>query len=127
MSASHPRPLVALVVEDEAIIRFDAADAFRRDEWTVLEANTAEAALATIAEAPILDVLFTDIDLKSATNGWDIADACRARHEDVVVIYTSGHSREGPRKVPNSVFFGKPYDPDRIIKTSRVLADKDKR
>jgi hypothetical protein len=52
-----------------------------------------------------LDVLFTDIRLGGALNGWDVAEIFRDRFPNIRVIYASGYSIEPRRDVMGSEFF----------------------
>jgi CheY-like chemotaxis protein len=95
-----------LVVEDEPLVREDVAQLLRSEGWGVREAATAERALALLRENPP-DVVFTDISLGGALDGWDVGQACR--HLGVPVVYTSGKVKDERRAVPDSAFFDKPY------------------
>lgn len=126
MSASQQKPPVILIVEDEALVRLQAVEAFRADNWEVVEAQTVEGAKEAFEGQMDLHVLFTDIDLRSSETGWDVAEACRKRHRDVVVVYASGVQREHTRKVDDSLFFEKPYDCEVVVDATRALIEKKK-
>jgi Response regulator receiver domain len=60
--SSSDRPIVVLVVEDEALVRMMAADFFDQSGLVVLEADDAKSALQILQrEANRLHVLFTDV------------------------------------------------------------------
>lgn len=68
---------VALVVEDDYVVRSDILAQFQAQGWSVLDAATGEAALALLTDHRI-DVVFTDIQLPGAISGWDdIAGYCK--------------------------------------------------
>ena len=52
---------VALVVEDDALTRFDVAGAFKASGWAVLEAASGELALKLCNSDTPVDALITDI------------------------------------------------------------------
>src|SRR5271155_2060425 len=83
---------VALVVEDEWLVRMEIAEALNTDGWTVLEASTGEAALAMVDHNPAIDLIVSDIRLPGPVTGWDVADAFRAANASVAVIYCSGNA-----------------------------------
>lgn len=111
----------ALVVEDEPLVREMMADAFRGAGWQVLEASSAEAAIALARAAARVDLVFTDIQLAGRLSGWDVADALRAIRDDLPIIYTSGNSPDRSRKVIASLFFDKPYLPEDVVEACRGL------
>lgn len=112
---------LALVVEDEWLVRMEIADALDTTGWTVLEANTGEAALAMVDHNPKIDLVVTDIRLPGPTSGWDVADAFRAADPKTAIIYCSGNPRDELRQVPESVFLTKPCRMDMLVATSRRL------
>jgi FixJ family two-component response regulator len=66
-------------------------------------------------------VLITDIQLNAAASGWDVAEAFRASSSDTAVIYTSAHSGDRTRSVPNSLYFDKPYQTTDVLRACRQL------
>ena len=101
--------LVALLVEDEWLVREEIADALRKGGWSVLEAASGESALTYLRTGQHIDVVITDIQLAGQLTGWDVAEEFRAARPAIPVVYASGNSHENPRKVQGSVFFNKPY------------------
>ena len=121
MRARQPSPLV-LVIEDEWLIRSDIVEAFSGDGWLVVEAGSGEEALGLL-DGRRLDALFTDIQLKGALTGWDVADMLRERWPVLAVIYTSGNADNRTRRVDGSRFFDKPYDSADVVRaTNEIVA-----
>lgn len=112
---------VALIVEDEWLVRMQLAEALDEHGWTVLEASTAEAALLLLRSEPKIDLLLTDIRLPGTISGWDVADAFRAERAEVAVIYCSGNPNNPSRQVPGSVYLSKPTRTEVLIETCRRL------
>ena len=112
---------VALVVEDEWLVRMEIADALDANGWTVLEASTGEAALAMLDHDPKIDLIVTDIRLPGPMSGWDVAEAFRAGDPGTAVIYCSGNPRDPARQVADSVFLTKPCRMDVLLQTSNRL------
>jgi two-component system, cell cycle sensor histidine kinase and response regulator CckA len=104
---------VVLLVEDEAPVRAFASRALRLRGYTVLEAESAEAAL-TVLEDPLLavDVFVTDVVMPGMDGPSWVRIALQDR-PDVPVIFVSGYAEdclsEGQARIPNSVFLPKPF------------------
>jgi CheY-like chemotaxis protein len=112
---------VVLVVEDEFFLRCDLADCLREAGWVVMEAATADHAMAACNDGIAVHILITDIQLNGPTNGWDVAEAFRASSSDVGVIYTSADAHDRTRSVPNSFHFNKPYQPTDVVSACQQL------
>ena len=113
---------VILVVEDEWLVREVIVQALRYAGWQVIEASTAEDAIAlTRIGHDHIDVIFTDIQLAGRLSGWDVAEQCRAVRADFPVVYASGNAADRSRRVAGSLFFDKPYRaPDVVEACSRL-------
>jgi CheY-like chemotaxis protein len=114
-------PRVILVVEDDILIRDTIADDFRKIGWTVIEAGSFDEALELATSSAPIDILFTDIDLRSEQNGWDVADAFRAARPAAGVIYASGVARSKERILDHAVFLAKPYMPEEVFQACRAV------
>ncbi len=109
-----------LVVEDEWLVRDTIARELEDAGYAVIEAESGETALAAF-EADEIDLLFTDIRLPGAVDGWRLAETVRSMRPDLPVIYATGYSPAERRQVPESVFLGKPYRPSAVIEAARRL------
>jgi CheY-like chemotaxis protein len=100
---------VALIAEDEWLVRMGIADALLNAGWQVIEAATGEQALV-LADgvrangAGVIELLVTDIGLGGAMNGWDLAEALRLKRPDIAVVYASATPAAGIRQVAGSAF-----------------------
>jgi CheY-like chemotaxis protein len=119
--------LVALVVEDEWLVREEIADALRADGWSVLEAGSGESALAFLRTGQHIDLVITDIQLAGPLTGWDVAEEFRGARPGIPIIYASGNSRENVRKVEGSVFLGKPYCTSELLDACSKLSKRSER
>ena len=99
-----------LVVEDEGLILFMAAEALQDEGYRVIVAADAHEAEALLTAEPV-DVLFTDIDLARGTNGLLLARRARHLRPDLGVVYASGGRRhlDAREAVAGSFFLPKPY------------------
>jgi CheY-like chemotaxis protein len=117
-----PRAPVALIVEDEWLLRDDIAQTLREAGWAVLEASTGEGAIALLHAGRRIDTVITDIHLAGYLSGWDVGEAFRARYPDIHIVYASGNSIERSRRVPGSLFFDKPYQTRKLLEALRAIA-----
>ncbi|MGI8841522.1 MAG: response regulator [Caulobacteraceae bacterium] len=118
------RQPTVLVVEDESLVRLDAAETLRDAGFTVLEAANAEQALAVVVVEPDLDVLFTDIDMPGRMDGLELARlVCRLKPA-VHLLLTSGTVRPSGGELPAAgEFIPKPYSSAAMTDAvSRMLA-----
>jgi CheY-like chemotaxis protein len=111
---------IVLVCEDEPLVRTVIVDYLNDNGCSVIEAGSGEDAVALI-DGPDqkLDVLFTDIRLGGALNGWDVAEIFRDRFPNLRVLYASGHMIDPRRDVEGSKFFAKPYLLDDVLEACR--------
>jgi CheY-like chemotaxis protein len=122
LSANGSNALVVLVVEDEFLVRYEAVQYLRECGCIVLEARTAEQAIAICRDGRRIDILLTDINLDGSGSGWDVAETFRSAQPSVGVVYVSGNSTDRSRRVTNSLFFEKPYRTADIAQACRGLA-----
>jgi two-component system, response regulator PdtaR len=115
------RPLI-LIVEDEFLIRIHAAQVIRDAGFEVAEAADADEAIAILESRPDIRVVFTDLQMPGSMDGLKLARAVRDRWPPVHIVATSGHRaiREGDLPT-GSVFFPKPYSPEKVAATFLTL------
>ncbi len=118
---ARPTTHIVLIVEDEPIVRSSIVGEFEAQGWSVVDTASAEAALVLAAEHDI-DVLFTDIQLAGPLNGWDLAEKMRANRPDMPIVYTSANAPDRARRLPGSLFFGKPYNSVDVTEACASLA-----
>ncbi len=104
---------VVLLVEDEAPVRAFASRALRLRGYSVLEADSAEAALAMLADPALLvDIFVTDVIMPGKDGPTWVREALTDR-PDTKVVFVSGYAEdafaEHQAMIPNSVFLPKPF------------------
>ncbi|MGJ8545596.1 MAG: ATP-binding protein [Sulfitobacter sp.] len=104
---------VVLLVEDEAPVRAFASRALRLRGYTVLEAESAEAALHTLEDETLkVDIFVTDVVMPGMDGPTWVREAQKMR-PDVRVVFVSGYAEEcfgeTQNKIANSVFLPKPF------------------
>ncbi len=116
-----------LLVEDEAAVREFSREILEDYGYRVLVAADAETALAIFEAAPRVDLLFTDVVLGGKINGRQLADAVLARRGDILVLFTTGYTRNAiihhGRLDEGINFIGKPFSATDLARTVRRLLD----
>ncbi|MEM9437927.1 MAG: ATP-binding protein, partial [Pseudomonadota bacterium] len=113
-SAGADDPMgTVLLVEDEAPVRAFASRALRLRGFTVLEADSAEAALSTLADQSVeVDIFVTDVVMPGQDGPTWVREALRER-PNTKVVFVSGYAKETfsdrQASIPNSVFLAKPF------------------
>ena len=112
---------VILLVEDEAPVRAFASRALRMRGYTVLEADSAEAALRTLEDDSLnIDVFVTDVVMPGMDGPSWVREALKER-PGVRVVFVSGYAEdsfgEAQMKIPNSVFLPKPFSLNDLTET----------
>jgi len=114
------RPVV-LVVEDEFLLRMDAADMIAAAGFEVVEAADADAAIEILEARNDIAVIFTDIQMPGSMDGLKLARAVRGRWPPIKIIATSG-VHVGESDLPEGGrFLPKPYNSAQIAVVLRQL------
>lgn len=113
-----------LIVEDEALLLDIVADEIEEEGFAVIRAMTAESALAVLEGTVPIDVLFTDIRLPGAMNGWRLAERARQVRGNLAVMYATGYSDESPTGIDRRQLFLKPYRVAAIVQAIHDLVVK---
>ncbi|AMJ61081.1 response regulator [Bosea sp. PAMC 26642] len=117
-----PKPVV-LIVEDEPILRMDAAGFIEEAGIEVIEATSADDAIGILETHPEINVVFTDIEMPGSINGLKLAFAVRNRWPWVTLIIASGRIRPQPSEMPSEVtFLRKPYSEALVMAAVRRAA-----
>jgi len=117
------RPVV-LVVEDDFLIRMNAAEMIADAGFDVVEAASADEAIVILEDRLDITVVFTDIQMPGSMDGLKLAAAIRGRWPPIKIIATSGLVDVRQDEIPEGGrFLPKPYSPEQIIRTLRELAN----
>jgi two-component system cell cycle sensor histidine kinase/response regulator CckA len=118
MAMEHGR--VALVIEDDPVVRGMAARGLREAGYDVLEAVNGREALELIrAHTGRLDVVVTDIGMPEM-DGYDVARRLSEERPDIPIVFMSGYGDPEP-KVP---FLQKPFAPDVLVRWVGQVLDR---
>ena len=113
-----------LVVEDEVLVRMAIATYLRDCGFRVIEAGSADEAIIVLRAEPAVDIVFSDVQMQGAMDGFGLAQWVRRERPGVRTILTSGIARstelagdlceEGP-------LLAKPYSPQEVERRIRWL------
>jgi len=114
-----------LVVEDESSVRKLTTTLLSGLGYKVLGARDGPSALATLEEAPRVDLLFSDVVMPGGLSGYDLARLARHRHPELKVILTSGYSADQLGEQPDAefIFITKPYRRQELARKVREVLE----
>lgn len=107
-----------LIVEDEAIVRFDISEHLSQHGFSVLEAADSAEAFDHLEAQPDIAFLITDIDMPGMLDGLILAKFAAERWPHVGVLVISGKRRAEVTDIPDgAVFVAKPFELASISQT----------
>jgi CheY-like chemotaxis protein len=115
------RPII-LIVEDESLLRLNAAEMILEAGFDILEAGNADEAIAILEARSDIHVVFTDIQMPGSMDGLKLTRFVRDRWPPIKIIATSGHHIFRDGDLPEGgVFLPKPYTFAKIASTLQEL------
>jgi CheY-like chemotaxis protein len=119
------KPVSVLIVEDDTLLRMDAAAFFEDAGYTVHEAANADEAIRLLEQNSNIRLVFTDVQMPGSIDGLKLARYVRERWPPVKIIIASGQVCLRQDELPSgSAFFSKPYRPEQITgKFQEMLAE----
>jgi PAS domain S-box-containing protein len=128
--AQTPAPLQApptnghgetvLVVEDNAALRRVVVRQLKRLGYSVVEADSAEAALGQLATTRV-SVLFTDVVMPGGMNGFELAQHARTTQPDIKLLLTSGFPEQSiDPPTTGARLLNKPYRVEDLARALRA-------
>ena len=100
---------VVLIVEDDFLVRWPAAEYLRDSGYRVIEAGTAGEAMVVFSSGTHVDLVFSDINLAGQLTGYAFARWLGDHHPHIPVLLTSGDATASPRTHIGIPFIPKPY------------------
>ncbi|MDR6789316.1 CheY-like chemotaxis protein [Sphingomonas sp. BE138] len=114
-----------LIVEDELFVRMIGADALEEAGYRVMEAASADEALAILERADNVQVLFTDIRMPGSMDGLTLAKVVHERWPNIRILLTSGDTHPSTDAIPDDGrFLPKPYRFDSLSRELTTLLDQ---
>jgi len=105
----------ALVADDDALIRMDAADILENAGFRVHEASGVDDAMAILQQdGESIQLLFTDVQMPPGElNGFHLARECSKHWPHIGILVASGALEPKPEDLPNGArFVRKPFSAD---------------
>ena len=126
MGQSTPlKPGLVLVVENEAVIRLELAAELADMGLAMLEAGSADEAIALLDAYPTIQILLTDIKMAGSMDGIRLGHHVRDRWPPVKIIVASGMIGTRFSDLPaGSVLVTKPYRPEDIRRAVTYLTGR---
>jgi two-component system cell cycle sensor histidine kinase/response regulator CckA len=116
-----------LLVEDEPMVRAVAERALTRHGYTVITADSGEAALEVLARGETIDLLISDV-VMPGMDGPTMVEEARKDRPDLKILFMSGYAEEQLRdsiNVDNVSFLPKPFSVQQLAEAAkRTLAAK---
>jgi CheY-like chemotaxis protein len=117
---------VVLIVENEALIRMNAAQIVEDAGFAVVEACDADEAIRILESRNDICAVFTDVRMSGSIDGLKLAHAIRGRWPPIHLIVTSGSNVPCGDILPkNARFVRKPYEAKHIAEALYELLGHD--
>jgi CheY-like chemotaxis protein len=122
MGLAESKRSVVLIVEDDFLLRMDAADMIAAAGFEAVEAANADQAIEILETRRDITVVFTDIQMPGSMDGLKLARAVRGRWPPIKIVATSGRVNVTEIDLPEGGrFLPKPYGPKEITGVLREL------
>lgn len=115
-----------LVVEDDGMVRMPIVEYLRDCGYTVLEAGDAAEAIDAVVADGRVSLVFSDVRMPGALDGFGLAEWVRAHHPEIPVLLTSGYnnSRSLSADVASGVkLIEKPYSQAHVARQIHDLLE----
>jgi CheY-like chemotaxis protein len=109
-----PRKLKVLFAENEVLVRLMVSDALRQNSFQVFEASNAAEAISILRTTPV-DMVITDLHMRSANDGMEVARHVRAHCPGVSLLLAAATTPPIAEQFLFDAFFLKPYQPEDIV------------
>lgn len=107
-----------LVAEDELFIRINIADYLRDCGFHVLEASSGDDAKALIDSGRTVHIVFSDVQMPGALDGFGLARWVRQHRPDIHVILNSGMTNAAEKAgdlCEDGPLMAKPYNEAQVV------------
>ena len=117
--------MTVVIVEDEFLVRDLAVCELEDNGFTVVEFETADAALPYLREhGGDAALILTDVQMPGRLDGLGLVELLSRLWPDLPVLITSGGPLVDPRKLPRrATFLSKPWTPEAMVdRVNRIVA-----
>jgi CheY-like chemotaxis protein len=110
-NAMETKPTV-LIVEDEFLLRWAAAEFLRERGYTVIEATNVRDAISIFDSGTHVDIVFSDVHMPGELTGHALAEWLDLNHPNVALLLTSASTTEADKVSTGKKrrFIAKPYE-----------------
>jgi CheY-like chemotaxis protein len=108
-----PKPVRVLLAEDEVLARVMVTDVLRGEGFQVFEASNGQEGISILKAMPV-DVVITDLRMRSVADGLELARYVRAHCPNVSLVLAAAHAPPITEDLLFDAFFIKPYPPEDI-------------
>jgi len=113
---------VILIVEDETLVRLAAVGMLEDAGFRMIEAANGDEALELLTADSDIQLLFTDVSMPGAIDGFALARQVRYRWPHIAIIVASARRVPQTEELPaGSRFEQKPYSLDTVVRHAREL------
>lgn len=106
-----------LVVEDQALLRFLAADMLEEAGYEAFLAADAGEALQVLERNPDIGTIFSDVNMPGEIDGVGLARLVREQRPEIGLVLTSGTRMQDLGQLPGgTMFLSKPYEWDEVYR-----------
>jgi CheY-like chemotaxis protein len=112
-----------LVVEDDVLVRLMITAELRKRGFAVIEAASADEAIAILQSRIAVDLVFTDVHMPGRVDGLGLTAFVREQRLQLKLIVTSGLVTRAPAGLADA-FIAKPYSPAEVIKSIDRLLEE---
>jgi CheY-like chemotaxis protein len=115
-----------ILVDDDDLVRSILAEVLEDAGFQVMDFADPREALGTFGAVGSLDVLVTDIDLRSALNGFDVAAAAHCLCPSISVVLISGLPADHAGRLldPRDRYLQKPVSNYHLLLTIEQLTSR---
>jgi CheY-like chemotaxis protein len=114
------RLLTILLVEDEVLVRFAAADLLRSQGHEVVEASNGEEALAVLQAGLDFNLVVSDVRMPGSVNGLKLVERMREHWPHIGRLLATSHWPE--EGVNGAHYLAKPYTDDALLRAIQEAA-----
>lgn len=110
---------IILIVEDDVVIQMMVEEALSDGGFQTTVVQSGEEAVALLkGPKNTYRALVTDINLRGAMEGWEVAQHAREIDPAFAIIYMSGGAKAedwSSKGVPHSIMLSKPFAPAQLV------------
>jgi len=121
----HAKPM-ALIVEDDPMVRELAAALLEESDLRVIECDDAEQALALLCKhGEDIALIFSDVRLPGLLDGVDLALRVKVLWPRITMLVTTGYPGDRVQALPdNVVYMPKPWLPLDVLRQAEHACDR---